>query len=195
MVKKALKAVGQFILDTLETIVLALAMFAIGYLFVLQPHQVNGDSMLPDFADQEHILTEKISYRLREPRRGEVLIFKYPKAHEYDYIKRIIGLPGETLLIRDGRVEIFNDEHPDGIVLGEPYLEPGTQTVGRPAIPTGKKFTIPEGHYVVLGDNRTKSSDSREWGTVARDEIVGRAWIRYWPPQALAFIPTAKYED
>ena len=193
--KKALRSVGRFVLDTLETIVLALAMFAIGYLFVLQPHQVNGDSMLPDFVDQEHLLTEKVIYRLRDPHRGEVIVFKYPKAHEYDYIKRIIGLPGETVLIEGGRVKIFNSEHPSGFFLEEPYLEPGTQTIGRPFIPTGKKFAIPEDHYVVLGDNRTKSSDSREWGTVRRDEVIGRAWVRYWPPRALALIPTARYEE
>lgn len=195
MIKEFLRAATDFILDTFETILMALAMFVMMYLFLAQPHQVNGESMIPSFEDKELLLTEKVSYHFREPRRGEVVIFKYPKAHEYDYIKRLIGLPGETLLIENGQITIFNETHPDGFVLNEPYLAPGTKTYGRTTIETGLKFKIPEGQYVVMGDNRERSSDSREWGTVRRDEMVGSAWMRYWPPRALAFIPRAKYED
>lgn len=192
MLKKFLKSLGSFLLDTVETIVIALAMFAVAYLFLVQPHQVHGDSMLPSFEDKEYLLTEKITYRFRQPKRGEVVIFKYPKAHEYDYIKRVIGLPGEEILIKNGKVEIFNTEHPKGFYLDEFYIAPGG-TAGRNTIKEGKLFQILEDEYVVMGDNRSRSSDSREWGTVKREELVGRAWVVYWPPQALAFIKEAEY--
>lgn len=195
MVKELLKSIGNFILDTIETIVIALAMFAMMYLFLAQPHQVHGESMLPNFEDKEYLLTEKVTYYFREPKRGEVVIFKFPKAHEYDYIKRLIGLPEETMLIEDGKIKVFNAEHPEGFILDEPYLDPQTKTQGRTIIKPGQKFHIPKGHYVLMGDNREKSSDSREWGTVKRDELIGRAWLRYWPPRALAFIPKTEYKD
>ena len=193
MLKEFFKSLGNFLLDTIETIVIALAMFAVAYLFLVQPHQVRGSSMFPSFEDREYLLTEKVSYRFRQPRRGEVVVFKYPKAHEYDYIKRIIGLPGEKILIKDGKVKIFNSENPEGFYLKEPYIAPGG-TTGRTVIKEGEIFQIPPGEYVVMGDNRARSSDSREWGAVKREEIVGRAWVTYWPPKALAFIERVEYE-
>jgi len=195
MIKEFLKSVGNFILDTIETIVMALAMFAMVYLFLAQPHQVHGESMFPNFEDKEYLLTEKVSYRFREPKRGDVVIFKYPKAHEYDYIKRLIGLPEETILLEGEKVKIFNDQHPEGFILEESYLNPKTKTIGRTVIKPGQKFHIPKDNYVMMGDNRERSSDSRAWGTVKREELIGRAWLRYWPPQALAFIPKAEYKD
>ena len=192
MVKDIFKSLTKFLLDTVETIVIALAMFAVVYLFLVQPHQVRGESMFPSFEDKEYILTEKVTYRFREPRRGEVVVFKYPKAPEYDYIKRVVGLPGESVVIENNKVKIFNTEHPEGFYLNEPYIAPGG-TAAKNTLREGKIFQIPEGEYIVMGDNRPRSSDSREWGTVKREGFVGRAWIVYWPPQALAFIKETGY--
>jgi len=174
---------------------MALAMFAVMYLFLAQPHQIHGESMEPSFQDKEFILTEKVTYNFRQPKRGEVVVFQYPKAHEYDYIKRVIGLPGETVMLENGHVKIFNSKHPQGFVLREQYLAPGTKTLGGAVIKTGQKFHIPQDSYVVMGDNRERSSDSRDWGAVKDQELIGKAWLRYWPPSALAFIPQAKYRE
>jgi len=192
---QSLKAIYNFILDVTETIVIALAMFVVVYLFAFQPHQVKGDSMLPDFIDGEYLLTNKITYRLGEPQRGDVVVFKFPMAPQFDYIKRIIGLPGEEVMIKDNHVVIFNQQHPQGLALNEPYLDPGVHITGRTFSPEGKKIKIPEGEYYVMGDNRERSSDSREWGFVPKENIVGKSWIRYWPTSALAFIPEQEYEE
>lgn len=188
-----LKQLGLFILDFLETIVLSFAIFVVIYVFVTQPHKVKGDSMLPNFHSDEYLLTDKISYRLRTPARGDIIVFRYPLAPQYDYIKRIIGLPSEEIELKDGHVIIYNQDHKDGMAITEKYLRDETLTTGRSGIPDGIRIKIPDKHYVVMGDNRQQSSDSREWGTISYDNIIGRVWLRYWPPQALAFISDHKY--
>lgn len=193
--KDLLKQLGYFALDFLETIVLSFAIFVVIYVFVAQPHKVKGDSMLPNFHTGEYLLTDKISYRFRLPQRGEIVIFRYPLAPQYDYIKRVIALPNEEIEITSNSISIYNLEHPDGIVLKEPYLRENTKTTGRSNLPEGVRVKIPEKHYVVLGDNRQQSSDSREWGFISFDNIVGRVWLRYWPPQALALVPEPGYKN
>ncbi len=188
-----LKALGRLLLDTIEVFVLALALFAVAYLFLFQPHQINGNSMLPGFRDKEMLITEKVTYYFREPERGQIMVFKYPKAHEYDYIKRLIGLPGETIQIKNGSVYIYNDIYPWGHKLEEPYTK-GFTTTGGAFLKEGELFSIPEDSYILMGDNRARSSDSRDWGTVKRSEVVGKAWFRYWPPQAFAFIDKPEYK-
>lgn len=188
MLGKIIKSLLSAVIDLAEVIFLALAMFAVAHLFIVQIHRVDGDSMLSRFHDKDYLLTEKVSFRFRAPQRSEVIIFKYPKAHEYDYIKRIVGLPGEDIMVANGQVKIFNPEHPEGFVLDEPYLDPKTKTTGKAFLDDDQKYHIPNENYIVMGDNREASSDSREWGLVRRDEIIGRAWLRYWPPQAFAFI-------
>jgi signal peptidase I len=181
------RRVGRFLLDAIETIVMALALFVIMYLFLFQPHQVRGNSMLPNFYDKEYLLTDKISYRLTTPKRGEVVIFKAPKNEEYDYIKRIIGLPGEMVGIRDGQVYI-NDQ-----VLRENYLPADTKTAGGLFLKEGQTIPVPDGSYFVLGDNHDHSSDSRDWGPVPKDNVIGKAWLRYWPLDKIGTIPKAGY--
>ncbi|MEA2020726.1 MAG: signal peptidase I [Patescibacteria group bacterium] len=192
MLKNFLKSLGNLILDTIEVLVMALALFAVAYLFLFQPHQINGNSMFPNFRDKEMLITEKVSFYLRKPQRGEIIVFKYPKAHEYDYIKRVVGLPGETIQIKNRKVFIYNDEHPQGVALEEPYLY-NPETEGGTFLKEGEKFQIPEGEYFLMGDNRARSSDSRDWGTVQEGEIVGKAWFRYWPPQTFAVIDQPQY--
>jgi len=183
----------EFVAETAETLVVSFAIFIVVYWFLAQPFEVNGDSMLINFENGEHLITDKISYRFKEPQRGEVIVFQYPKVERFDYIKRIIGLPNESIEIINGNVYIYNQEFPEGYQLEEPYLYEQEKTEGRSFIPEDRKMIIPEGNYVVMGDNRGNSSDSREWGFVPRDNIVGRAFFRYWPPQALAVIESPDY--
>ncbi|MCL5676140.1 MAG: signal peptidase I [Patescibacteria group bacterium] len=181
------KKIGNFFLDTIETVVIALAIFVVIYLFLVQPHQIKGSSMYPTFYDGEYILTDKISYRFFSPSRGDVIILLAPKNHELDYIKRIIALPGEKVMVKNGRVYI-NDS-----LLNEPYLSQTVMTYAGAFLHETQDFTVPDKEYIVMGDNREHSSDSREWGTVKRNEIIGKAWLRYWPLNRISFIPHISY--
>lgn len=182
-----LKKLGSFFLDFLQTIVLAAALFVISYLFLFQPHQVIGNSMDPNFEDREYLLTDKISYRFRHPQRGEVIVFKSPPDPERDYIKRTIGLPGEKIKIQNGKVFI------NGVVLRENYLPAGSLTTPGRFLRDGQEVQIPEGFYIALGDNRNHSSDSREWGFVPRENIIGRSFLRYWPIPKINLVPEVSY--
>ena len=185
--------VGELLLDFLETLIIATAIFVVVYNFLMQPHSVIGASMEPNFYDGDYILTDKITYRLQQPQRGDVVVFRYPNDLSVDYIKRVIGLPGENVLIENGAVTIFNTDNPDGLKLKEPYLPSDTYTSGGPYFPEGKKTLVPLNSYFVLGDNRTRSSDSRFWGTMPKDDVVGKAWFRYWPFVRAGFMGTYHY--
>jgi len=185
-------SIWSVIVDIIETIVVAAAIFVVVYLFLLQPHQVKGSSMEPNFYDNEYILTDKISYRFSKPVRGDVIIFKAPTDPDIDYIKRIIALPGEKIEIRNGNIVIFNSENPKGFTLSEPYeiMEP---IVGGSKLKEGQIVEVPTDSYIVFGDNRTHSYDSREWGSLKKDQIIGKAWLRYWPISQFTFIKTPTY--
>lgn len=185
--KLIVKKILSLVFDVIQTFVIALAVFVVLYQFVAQPHQVRGASMEPNFYDQEYILTEKVSYRFNPPQRGDVIVFKYPQNPDFDYIKRIIALPGEEISIRAGNVYI------NGQKLDEGYLPPNILTNGHSFLPEGKSFAVPPGQYIVFGDNRTRSSDSREWGTVPYDLVIGKAFFVYWPLNELGTVAHAKY--
>ncbi|MEX0621716.1 MAG: signal peptidase I [Candidatus Woykebacteria bacterium] len=182
------------VVDIIETVVVAAAIFVVVYLFLLQPHQVKGASMEPTFHDSEYILTDKVSYRFSQPQRGDVVIFKAPTNPDVDFIKRIVALPGERLEIKNSTIIIYNDENPRGFTLSEPYeiMEP---IVGGSYLREGKIIEIPENSYFVFGDNRTHSFDSREWGPLTKDKIIGKAWIRYWPITKISIIRRASYPN
>ncbi len=182
----------SYIVDIIETVVVALAIFVVVYLFLLQPHQVKGASMQPNFTDGEYILTDKISYRFAKPQRGDVIIFQAPTDPEVDFIKRIIGLPGEQVKITDGKIVIYNAEHKNGFTLNEPYSILGPTSGGKDA-PQNTEVSIPNDQYFVLGDNRVESFDSRSWGMLPKNKIIGKAWLRYWPINKLGFVKHAKY--
>lgn len=187
------RAVTHFFLDIIETIVVALAIFVIIYLFLVQPHQVNGNSMWPSFFSGEYLLTDKISYRFSDPGRGEVIVFhapegaRCPQELQCDFVKRIIGLPGESLEISGGLVLI------DGRQLLEPYLDQAETLPSPTEDLTSLKVQLDDNQYFVMGDNRDHSSDSRSWGSVNRKEIVGKAWLRYWPISRGGFIEEIVY--
>ena len=176
-----------FFADIFETIIVALAVFLLTYFFLIQPHRVQGDSMLPNFQNGELILTDKISYRIRQPARGDVIVFRAPTDPDKDFIKRIIGLPDEKIKLADNTIYV------NGLPLRESYLTPDLSTSTGNYLREGEEIIVPEGKYFVLGDNRSHSSDSREWGAVGKTTIVGRAFIIYWPPPSFALIPQVQF--
>ncbi len=173
---KSRQYILSFIWETAKIVIISLAIIIPIRYFLFQPFFVRGASMEPNFEDGEYLIIDELSYRFKEPQRGEIIIFRYPKDPSQYYIKRIVGLPGETIKISEGTITIFNDENPTGLVLNEPYLSENNQfTSGNIEI------NLDENDYFVLGDNRLASSDSRIWGAVPDHYIIGRALIRAWP--------------
>lgn len=174
-----------------ESAVLALLLF-LGLQVSLQNFRVEGHSMEPTLHQGEYVMVSKLSYRLealealpllgewfRPPRRGDVVVFRFPQDPSRDFVKRIVGLPGEVVDVRDGRVYI------NGEPLEEPWLPPGTQVERCYVCP----LTVPADHYFVMGDNRPGSNDSRHWGPVPRRLLVGRVFLVYWPPGHARAVP------
>lgn len=182
-----LKRLGAFFLDIIQVIVFAIAIFLFVYLLVLQPHKIKGDSMQPNFPDGEYLLTDKVTYRLDEPKRGDVIVFKAPTGNGDEFIKRIIGLPGETVSITNGEVYINKE------LLNEPYLSDEIYTSSASFLSEGKEVTVPEESYLVFGDNRPRSSDSRVFGFITKKDITGRAWLIYWPIENAGVVDKIKY--
>lgn len=150
-------------------------------LFVAQPFIVNGSSMDTTFADGEYLIVDEISYRFEPPQRGDVLIFKYPLDPSKYFIKRLIGLPGETVKIKDQKITIVNKENPKGVVLDETYTH--SQTYANTDI------TLTNDQYFVMGDNRLVSSDSRYWGALPKENVVGRPIARLLPFSRADLLP------
>src|SRR3989338_1159338 len=152
-------------------VALGLALFIL--FFVAAPYVVSGASMDPNFEDWNYLIIDRISYDIGDPKRGDVIVFDLPQEGGRSLIKRVIGLPGETVVLKGQSVTVINEKHPDGFVLDEPYLDPKNL-----AGSNEMRVTLAADEYFVLGDNRAVSSDSRLWGTLPRDAIVGRALIR-----------------
>ena len=169
--RSLLRTFGEFLRLALVAAAIALP---IRY-FVAQPFIVRGASMEPNFHDQEYLVVDELSYFFREPARGEVVVFRYPMNPREYFIKRVIGLPGETVEVRDGGVWVSSEDAPEAVRLNEPYLPEGLSMRGE------VRFTLQQDEYVVLGDNREFSSDSRNWGVLERKYITGRAVFRAWP--------------
>ena len=185
-------SIWSAIVDIIETVVVAAAIFVVVYLFLLQPHQVKGASMEPNFHDGEYILTDKISYRFGDPKRGDVIVFKSPTNQDVDFIKRIIALPGEKIEIKTRNIVIYNSENPRGFILPESY-EVKDPISGGSYLREGKVVEVPSDNYIVFGDNRTHSFDSREWGPLPKNSIIGKAWVRYWPIRKFSFVGSVVY--
>ncbi len=150
-------------------------------LFIAQPFIVSGASMDATFTNGQYLIVDELSFRLSEPARGQVVIFKYPNDPTKYFIKRIIGLPNDTIEIKEGVVTIKNGEHPDGFVLDEPYVENKKRETAT--------FTLQGHQYFVMGDNRRASSDSRVWGPVDRGFIIGTPFVRLYPLTTLDILP------
>lgn len=161
--------------EVVETIFLTVVIFFL-IQTVVRNFRVVGNSMEPNLHDSQYLIVDKISYRLGEPRRGDVIVFEPPNRPGEDYVKRVIGRPGELVEVRNGQVLVNNRP------LDEPY-------VGYPASYSMAARRIGPNELFVLGDNRNSSSDSHNWGMLSQDKVVGRAWISYWPPDKWGVIP------
>ena len=177
---KILTELFWFVVDTLEVILLAFVFYLILHKFVFELHLVDGDSMLPNLHNKEFLITNKTS-KFKGFNRGDIIIFEYPKNPEKEFVKRIIGLPNETIEVKSGKVFIYSKENPSGLELNESYLPSDVYTEGKTFLKDSSKVQIPENNYAVFGDNREVSSDSRVWGFVPLKNIIGTAWYRIWP--------------
>ena len=170
-----LRTILGWLSEAVETAVPAVLIALLINLFLAQATRVYGQSMEPNLHSNQRVVVEKISYNFHEPRRGDIVVLKAPKVGSGLLIKRVIGLPGEKIEIKGGKVYI--NERP----LEEPYLSNQTQRDMKPVV-------VPPNHVFVLGDNRNFSNDSRSFGPVPLENIVGRAWFSYWPPDEIGFI-------
>jgi len=181
-----MKSFFAFIWEITKIVIIALLIVVPIRYFIFQPFFVKGQSMEPNFENNDYLIVDEISYRFRAPQRGEVVVFKYPQNPSQCYIKRIIGLPGETIEIGDGKVVIFSEK--DSQILDESdYLPPGVFTPGEILV------SLAENEYFVLGDNRISSADSRRWGPLPKEDIIGRVFLRAWPFVAFAKIKAPAY--
>lgn len=179
--EKATKTTKESFWELVRFAVLAILIVLPIRIFIAQPFIVSGASMYPTFHDSEYLIIDEISYILGEPKRNDVVVFKYPKDTTKFFIKRIIGLPGETVDINGEEVTITNAENKDGFKLDQPYVENKSNTTGH--------YVLEEDEYFVMGDNRSASSDSRYWGPVKENLLVGRALVRLLPLSKIDFMP------
>lgn len=174
-------SVKLFFLELIKLMVFAVVTIFLVRYFLFKPFYVRGASMEPNFFEKEYLIIDEISYRLHEPVRGDIIVFKYPLNEKEFFLKRIIGLPNEKLSIKDGRVIVYNNEHPEGFILEEDYLPKGLVTT--PDVSTVLKAD----EYFVMGDNRFSSFDSRGFGPIKKPLIVGKVLVRGWPFNRVKF--------
>lgn len=168
---------GKFIFFVLAVVVVV-------RVFIAQPFVVSGTSMVPTFADKNYLIIDELTYRFREPVMGEVIVFHPPVDSDTYYIKRVIGIPGDTVTIKNGKVTVTNAAHPDGLALNEDYITTDTPD-------DNYTVTVPEDKYFVMGDNRPASFDSRRWGLLPKKNIIGRVFLRLFPVNQIDFLPGA----
>uniref|UniRef100_A0A7C4TL85 Signal peptidase I n=1 Tax=candidate division WWE3 bacterium TaxID=2053526 RepID=A0A7C4TL85_UNCKA len=176
----------NFILEIVESFLSSLAVLLVLYAFLAFPEIVSGASMEPYIHDGERILVERISKHFSGYKRGDVVVFHPPDNDKIDYVKRVIGVPGDIVKIADCKVYVVRDS--SRFVLEEPYVYAETCTQGGPGFNDGKAQKIEEGQLLVLGDNRSKSADSRLFGPITEDRVVGKAVFRFWPFSKFGFL-------
>ncbi len=177
---------ASFVLEILQILLISLVIVIPIRFFVAAPFYVKGASMEPNFYDHEYLIIDELSYRFHDPGRGEIVVFRYPKDPSQFFIKRVIGLPGETIEIANGNVRIYNDAHPNGVLLKETYL---THETNSPP----QTVTLKAEQYFLMGDNRPSSLDSRTFGAVSRSLVVGRVWLRGLPIDRWTVFHTPTY--
>lgn len=163
------KTGGHMLGEIIESVAIAVILAIVIRVFLFQPFYIPSGSMEPTLMINDRIIVSKLNYRITDPDRGDVIVFKYPVNPKRDFIKRVIGLPGETVQITDSKLYV------DGKLLEQPFLPHGL-TYG-----DFGPITVPEDQYFMMGDNRNNSEDSRVWGTLPRDNIIGKAVFVYWP--------------
>lgn len=177
----AFSRILRFVGELVHVIVISLAIILPIRYFLIQPFYVKGASMEPNFYDHEYLIIDEISYRFMDPERGEIIVFRYPNDPQQYFIKRVIGLPGERIVISDGRVRIYDGTDPEGYLLDEGKYLADQSTPGE------KDVTLDEDEFFLLGDNRKASLDSRVFGAVPGQFVVGKVWFRGWPPERIKF--------
>ena len=175
--------------DLVKVVGIALAIIIPIRYFLIQPFYVKGASMEPSFYDDEYLIIDEISYRFSEPQRGDIVVFKYPRDPNQFFIKRVVGLPGEKVEITDGYVFIYKQDGQKILLNEYLYLSVESKTVG------SRLWQLGDNEYYVLGDNREHSMDSRTFGPVAKELIVGRVWLRGWPIARLKVFEEVDYEN
>ncbi len=175
------------LLEVLEIAAIAVAAVFIVRTFLVQPFLVSGTSMYPTFSNGDYVLVDELTYRIRPPERGEVIVFHDPEDYSTYFIKRIIGLPGEKVVLHNSTVTVYNSANPNGLVLDESYLPPGTVTSG------DQTYVLSSSTYLMFGDNRPFSYDSRSWGPLPTKNIVGLVRVRLWPVTAITAFAAPKY--
>ncbi len=170
-----MKNIKGYLLELIEVIAIALLIVIPIRMYLITPFFVRGQSMEPNFEDGDYLIIDKLSFRVSEPKRGDIIVFKAPLDPKSFYIKRIIGMPGETVKVSNGEVMVFNSDHTNGWTIKEKYL------VGTNNTPGNIQIKLNTGEYFVMGDNREASYDSREWGSLRADKIVGKVWLRLAP--------------
>lgn len=182
------KQIALAIWETLKTLVVIIVLAMLIRTYLIQPFIVDGASMEPTYHNNDYLLIDKLSLRNREPRRGEVIVFKYPRDPRENYIKRVVGLPGDTVTVKDDTITIKNAAHPDGVIAQEPYIR---QDSLQSPYPGEMTVTLEPNQYFVLGDNRHASSDSRFFGALNRSYIVGRPVLRLFPFNNISVVAAA----
>ncbi len=178
---------SSFIADTLRFALITVAIVLPIRFFVAEPFIVSGASMQPTFETSQYLIIDRLSYHFREPERGEVIVFRYPNDPSKYFIKRIIGLPDETVVLEGSSTKIINEKYPEGMLIDEPY----TKRTG----PDNLTKTLGNDEYFVLGDNRGASSDSRVWGSLPKKLITGRAFVRLLPVDTISLLPGAHRKE
>ena len=182
-----LRGALAYIGELIRVVVISLAIILPIRYFLVQPFYVKGASMEPNFYDHEYLIIDELSYRLRNPQRGEVVVFRYPRDPSQFFIKRVVGLPGESIEIKNQKLKIKNAETPKEFILEEPYLEADLNLYGE------YTATLGPNEYYLLGDNRASSLDSRQFGPLKESLIVGRVWLRGWPVERAARFTAPDY--
>lgn len=175
------------LLEVLEVAVIAVVAVFIVRTFLVQPFLVSGSSMSPNFSNGDYVLVDELTYHFRTPTRGEVVVFHDPQEYSTYFIKRIIGLPGERLTIKNDKITVYNSAHPDGLALDESYLPKGVDTSG------AYEYALSSSTYLMLGDNRPFSYDSRIWGPLPKSDIVGLVRVRLWPLNEMTAFAAPQY--
>ncbi len=178
-----LKKVYNFTLDTMQTILLAASIFLVVYIFLFRPFQVSGESMFPTYKNKEYVLTSLVHIRFQELKKGDVIVFHSPTDPDKDYIKRVMATEGDSIYIQEGSVFVNGKK-----VDETPYLSTEVKTYGGNFLQEGRPVTVPEDNYIVMGDNRPFSSDSREWGYLTKEKVIGKSLFVYWPANKMRLI-------